>query len=389
VTGLKRVLHLASFALSSTPVVLWKALTFRPDVVITVEPAAMCMPGAWIAARICGAKCWLHVQDFEVDAAFDLGILKQPLLRRIVLAAEAFLMRRFDRVSSISPNMLLKLVQKGVDESRVVAFPNWVDCDVMKPLAGGDGRAQEKDDRPPPLPSHCLHLRARFGIPEDKFIALYAGNIGKKQGLEIVARAAELLGETLHGEVPRRETVATGPGRDDRPVVSPRTHPEDQGEPGDRRRREVHFVICGQGASLESLRRQVQGLANVQLLPPQPIEAFNELMNCADVHLLPQLSGAADLVMPSKLTGMLASGRPVVASADPGTQIADVVRDHGLVTPPGAAADFAAAIESLAGDPQRCAELGRAARQYAVDHLSAGAILRRFAEELEELVASG
>ena len=111
VTGLKRIVHLASFGLSSIPVVLWKAFWFRPDVVMTVEPAAFCMPTTWLAARLCGAKAWLHVQDFEVDAAFELGILKQPLLKKIVLAVEAFLMRRFDRVSSISPNMLLKLVQ--------------------------------------------------------------------------------------------------------------------------------------------------------------------------------------------------------------------------------------------------------------------------------------
>ncbi|MEM6691386.1 MAG: glycosyltransferase, partial [Planctomycetota bacterium] len=134
VTGLKRVIHLASFGLSCIPAVLWKAITFRPDVILTVEPAAMCMPTTWIASRICSAKCWLHVQDFEVDAAFDLGILKQPLLKKVVLALEGFLMRRFDRVSSISPNMMLKAAQKGVDEDRLIAFPNWVDCDLVYPI---------------------------------------------------------------------------------------------------------------------------------------------------------------------------------------------------------------------------------------------------------------
>lgn len=383
VTGMKRIVHLASFGLSSIPVVMWNAVTFRPDVVMTVEPAAMCMPTSWIAARLCGAKAWLHVQDFEVEAAFELGILTQPIAKKLVLAAEAFLMRRFDRVSTISPNMILKLVMKGVDESRVVPFPNWVDCHAMRPLWKGDSgqgteiggqgtgdrgqragngdqeieaggsvdglsetvvpesRVGDADDGPG-------RLRESFGIPADKLVALYAGNIGAKQGLDIIVDAAKLLAK----------------------------------------KPDIHFVICGTGAAFDSVHRAAEGLANVQLMPPQPFERFNELMNCADVHLLPQRSGAADLVMPSKLTGMLATGRAVVACADPGTQIADVVKGHGSVVAAGDTGAFADAIESLATSPGRCQAMGIAARQYALDHLSREAILSRWMVDLQELVGS-
>ena len=96
-SGLKRILHLASFALSSLPVMLRQTF-WRPDVVWVVEPPLFCSPAALLTARLCGAKSWLHVQDFEVDAAFDLGILKAGLLRRWVLAVERWLMRRFDHV---------------------------------------------------------------------------------------------------------------------------------------------------------------------------------------------------------------------------------------------------------------------------------------------------
>ncbi|MDV6032216.1 MAG: glycosyltransferase WbuB [Phycisphaera sp. RhM] len=329
VTGLKRIVHLASFGLSSIPVVLWKALRFRPDVVMTVEPAAFCMPTTWLAARLCGAKVWLHVQDFEVDAAFELGILKQPLLKKIVLAMEAFLMRRFDRVSSISPNMLLKLVQKGVAEERVVALPNWVDCEVMKPIPAGP------------------ELRTKFDIPPDRCVALYAGNIGAKQGLEIVV------------EVARRSAD----------------------------RVDLHFVICGRGAAYESLLESSRGLSNVQFLPPQPMESFNELMNCADIHLLPQRADAADLVMPSKLTGMLATGRPIVACASIGTQIADVVAGHGMVVPPADSDAFCDSIVSLAGDRSLRETLGAAARQYAIKHLGRRSILAQWIRDLKDVCA--
>lgn len=337
VSGLKRVLHLASFGLSSIPVMMWQAIRFRPDVVMTVEPAAFCMPTTWVAARIAGAKCWLHVQDFEVDAAFDLGILQSKWARRLVLAVEAFLMRRFDRVSSISPNMILKLVGKGVDERRVVSLPNWVDGDAVRPLwppmAGGeDGDAAS--------------VRESFGIPPAPAVAMYAGNISVKQGVEIILAAAAL---------------AAGGTSD------------------------LHFVICGDGASAGPVRDAAARMANVTFLPPQPFERLNELLNCADVHLLPQKSGAADLVMPSKLTGMMASGRPTVAGATPGTQIADVVSGRGKVVPPDDASAMHQAIVGLVGDADRCRQMGDAARQFAVEHLGRDSILRRLESDLRAL----
>ena len=90
-SGLKRLLHLASFALSSFPVVLGHTL-WRPDVVIVIEPPLMCSPIAWFTARLSGANAWLHIQDFEVDAAFDLGILPPGPLRRWILVVERWLM---------------------------------------------------------------------------------------------------------------------------------------------------------------------------------------------------------------------------------------------------------------------------------------------------------
>ena len=328
VSGLKRIVHLASFGISSFPAVLWMAIRHRPDVIITVEPAAFCMPTTWLASRLCGAKAWLHVQDFEVDAAFELGILKQPLLKKWVLATEAFFMRRFDRVSSISINMVQRLQNKGVSQERTRLFPNWVDCDSMRPL--------EKPER----------LRAQFGLPEHCCIALYAGNIGAKQGLDLIVEAAKQSAK----------------------------------------KNDVQFVICGDGAARSMLEQQATGLDNLTLLPVQPFSQFNELMNCADIHLLPQKGDAADLVMPSKLTGMLATGRPVVACASPGTQIAAVVEGHGLVVPPGVVDAFAQAICRLAGDQTLRNSLGRQARIYAEEHLSRTAIIDTFFDELKVLI---
>jgi colanic acid biosynthesis glycosyl transferase WcaI len=120
------------------------------------------------------------------------------------------------------------------------------------------------------------------------------------------------------------------------------------------------------------------GLGNLRWLPLQPAERLNDLLNLADIHLLPQRADAADLVMPSKLTGMLASGRPVVATAGQGTQLGRVVSGCGVLTPPGDGAALARAIVDLAADPAQRQALGAAARRYAETNLARDAIMSRF-----------
>lgn len=322
-SGLRRLLHLASFSLSSLPVVLGQVF-WRPDVVIVIEPPLMCAPSAWLAARLSGARAWLHIQDFEVDAAFDMGILPPGRLRRWVLVAERRLMRRFDRVSSISPRMCEKLRGKGLAPERVVLFPNWVDLEQIRPQPD-DGR-----------------LRSELGIPADRFVALYSGNMGEKQGLEVVLEAARL---------------AEGDSR-------------------------LHFALCGDGASRERLQNNYAGLSNVSWHSLQPEERLNELLNLADVHLMPQRADVADLMLPSKLTGMLASGRPVLATAMAGTQVAEIVSRCGLVTRPGDAQALWAALVQLLESPDDCKAFSRAARAYAEEWLGQGAVLSRFEQEL-------
>ena len=117
--GLKRVLHLATFALSSLPVMLWQVF-WRADVVMTVAPFFLCAPAGWLTARLSGASAWLHIQDFEVDVAFQMGLLKGRVLQNLALGIERWMLRRFDVVSSISGRMLDRLRQKGVLERRSV-----------------------------------------------------------------------------------------------------------------------------------------------------------------------------------------------------------------------------------------------------------------------------
>ena len=321
--GLKRLLYLASFMTSSLPVMLWQT-RWHPGVVLVVAPTLFCAPQALLVARWSGGRAWLHVQDFEVDAAFALGDISFPHLRRWALAIERRLLSAFDRVSTISERMVDHLARKEVDSSRCLLFPNWVDTSLIHPLP------------------YASPLRTQLGIPERTIVALYAGNMGQKQGLDLLTDVARRLSH----------------------------------------RSDLRFVFCGAGSYRRTLLADVEHLPNVTLLPLQPSERLNDLLNLADIHLLPQRADAADLVMPSKLTGMLASGRAVLATAHPNTQLASTLQGLGIVVPPGDRDAFASAILDLAADRNLRLMLGREARRYALMHLDSLVILDQFEQSL-------
>jgi len=187
------------------------------------------------------------------------------------------------------------------------------------------------------------HIHPEIG---SKVILLYSGNMGAKQGLERLGPLAESF----------------------------------------RCDERVHFIFCGDGAFRGQLEAAVRDLPNVSLLPLQPLERLNDLLNAADIHLLPQRASAADLVMPSRLSAMLASGRPVIATAHAGTQVASVVEGRGLVVRPEDALELHAAVRTLVDAPQLRCEFGHAAREYAVRHLSKQAVLSQFEQDLGNLV---
>jgi len=326
-SGIKRLIHLVSFAISSIPVLLTQVI-WKPQVVINIAPAFFTASAALLAARLSGAKAFLHIQDFEVDAAFALGLLKMTALQRLVGFLESWIMRRFDRVSTISHRMLENLWKKGVPESRSVLFPNWADTELIYTLQGPGS------------------MRAELGIPSDTVVALYSGNMGQKHGLEILVEVAQKL----------------------------KSHPK------------IRFVLCGEGVACSIAQSMAPDLHNVNYLPLQPVERLNDLLNLADIHLLPQRADAADLVMPSKLTGILASGKPVVATAHLGTEVDRVVRPCGLVVSPGDAVAFADALVWLAEHPEERQEFGRAGRDYAVKNMSKEVILSKFESCLLEFL---
>ncbi len=130
---------------------------------------------------------------------------------------------------------------------------------------------------------------------------------------------------------------------------------------------DIFFILCGNGAVRERLIDQARGLDNVRFLDLQPRERLSELLSTADIHLLPQRAAVADLVLPSKLAAMLASGRPIIAMAEQGTQLAIEVEGCGLVIPADDRSALVAAVVKLAGDEALRIKLGQIGRGTAVN----------------------
>lgn len=331
-TGMRRILHLASFALGALGPALRAALvrrSDRPELVIAIAPALLSVVTAWLAAKLAGARLWVHLQDFEVEAAVATGLLGDTgVAARLALWAEVRILRLADKVSTISPQMCARLVAKGVAADRVIEIRNWSDTRFR-----ADAALEQT-------------LRARWGLL-DAAVCLYSGNIARKQGIEVLVEAARLLAD----------------------------------------RSDIVFVICGEGPNRAAFEALAVGLPNVRLHDLQPAENMGAMLAMASLHLLPQIAGAADLVLPSKLTNMLASGRPVIATTEPGTGLADEVDGCGLITPPGDAATLAGAIVALVDDPQLCAKLGETARLRAAERWDKASIVGRFEQVARALIA--
>jgi len=327
-SGIKRIVHLASFALSSFPVML-KQILWRPDVIVVIEPPLFCAPTAWLIARVSSARCWLHVQDFEVDAAFDLGIIPFSWMKKFVLFIESWLMRRFDKVSTISNSMMQRLQQKGVGNP--VFFPNWADFSKIQ---------YDKQGR--------KEFRTEFCASSEQCLCLYSGNIAVKQGLDILLEVASSLPDYL-------------------------------------------FVICGDGVNKKALQAQagLKELQNIVFIPLQPLEKLSALLSAADIHLVIQKSGAADLVLPSKLTNILAMGGAAVVTAEENTELGQLAQgDYACVyrCDPEQEESLAGAIVRLHQDKKLLNTVQVNAKKYAHEYIASEKVLKTWEKEMLDLL---
>lgn len=323
-TGLKRLLSDFSIFVSTFFALLPLLFKKRYDFIITVAPPFTLGLLGYLYQKVKGAKLIYHVQDLQVDAAKELGMIKSGALLSVLFGVEKFILSKANVVSSISSGMMQKLANKC--DKAITFFPNWVDVNVFYPL-----KDKEK-------------LKVRFGFKVNDKIILYSGAIGEKQGLEMILHAAEELQNQV----------------------------------------DVKFVICGQGPyqqKLLALQKELN-VSNVYFLPLQPFNLFNQFLNMADVHLVIQKANASDLVLPSKLSTILAVGGVSIVMANSNTSLCNLMQtsDMGYVIKPDDQIVLNKAIlQAVTSDN---VAKGQNARMYAENHLFREAILSTFSQQI-------
>lgn len=327
--ALARMWHEMSFVVSASIGYLFGPTA---DCTFVVSPPLPLGIPITLLARLKLSKVVFHAQDLQPDAAIELGLLKKGRFSELLLKIERWTYAFADRVSSIGRAMLGRIQGKGVPARKLLLLKNWANDDVVRPL----GRQTAYRE--------CWAL-------ENRFVVLYSGNLGVKQGLGMLLDCAARL----------------------------------------RNRPEIAFVIVGDGGEKAALlqRAQTESLHNVQFHPLQPLARLGELLATADLAVIPQKPDFGDIVLPSKLANILASGRPVVAAAPASSELALTLRDAGcgLVVQPGDAEALAAAVRQLADDPRECERLATNGRRYMQSSLARESVLALHARALEGLMA--
>lgn len=324
----KRLIHLFDFTIGS----FFNIMKIKnTDVIICIVPFTTSILLGKILSLKLKRKILLlsHIQDFEFDAAFESGLLKQNLLtklfKQLIFSIEHKLLNYSDAVSTISFGMLTKLKAKSTSKS--IYFPNWIDPGNINPNRS---------------------IQKIIGSPRQVFKILYSGNIGAKQDWNTFIKLVK--------------------------------HYKDNSN--------IEFVIIGAGAKLEDLKNEISNLKNTYFAPPVPYPELNNLLCNADLHILLQKNDVKDTVMPSKLLGMMASAVPSLVTGNLDSEVNKVMtKSKGGVFLDSN--DFEGLVDNILqfqNDPILKNKTGAKAREYIISEFSSQNVLNKYYKTILSLI---
>ncbi len=301
-----------------------RALAIRPDVVLAMtDPPIAGMAGAMVA-RLTGRPFVYNIRDLYPDMAIGGDIVRPSCWVERWEKVHRDALRRAARVIVLGDDMRDRILAKGVAPERIA---------VVRDGASLPGTLPAEDD---PI---VQQIRCGFA-----FVALHAGNLGFYGAWDTLLKAAEIVRDEHTG-----------------------------------------LVFIGDGASRAALQTRTLSCANVRFLPFRPVDQLPHVMMAGDVHIVTVRRGLEGVVVPSKLYGILAAGRPVLVVADSMSDAARIVAESGcgVAADPDDPAAVAAAIRKLRDAPEKRVEMGRRARETAEKYARVTE-LQRFMSIVEE-----
>ncbi len=300
----------------------------QSDLIIAVVPFTSTIFLGWLLKKRLKAKLWAHIQDFEFDAAKQTGVSrhKNNILFTLLFKIEKYLLCKTDMASTISKPMLAKLKTKT--KGKTIYFPNWINQEKSR---------QETSIKHPLLKSTA-------------FKVLYSGNIGAKQDWQIFI--------DFLNKIKRYQNV------------------------------EVHIV--GDGAKKEWLLQEIKSFAFVKMHNPVPLNALKSLLSSADLHILFQKDDVLDTVMPSKILGMMMSGRPSLITGHLESEVSRIISESGGgIYLSNNIQQVLEAFEKLYSNNDIRIEMGIKAKEFVSKHYAYDKILSNFEKEIQVLLNTG
>ncbi len=294
-------------------VAFWVSLRLpRADIVVALTDPPIIGLVAWMTSKRMGARFVFLCQDIFPEVATLLEDFRSETVNAILQQVNCFLVKRADRIVALGDTMKGRLVEgKNADPSKVSVIHNWADTEAISPAP--------KDNE----------FSRAHGLA-DKFVVMHSGNIGLSQNLDCLIEAASI-------------------------IVS---------------ERDVVFLIVGDGVRREALQSEVarRELDNVVFLPYQPRESLRDSYATADVFIVSLKPGLAGYIVPSKLYGILAAGRPYVAAVEAKTEVAAITTEYdcGSVITPGDVGGLVHEITRFYRDRELAERLGQNARRAGV-----------------------
>jgi colanic acid biosynthesis glycosyl transferase WcaI len=299
----------------------------KPDVVLCMTDPPIIADVALIVARRFGVPLVVVSQDVFPEIAVELKRLENPAVIEILRRAIGAYLERADRVVAIGETMRQRLEQKGAPPDRLRVIPHWVDSTVLTPQPRDNEWARE----------HGL---------DDRFVVMHSGNVGYAQNLDALVRAATFLRDL------DRLTIA----------------------------------IVGEGSRRAPLMELAELLEaeSVYFLPYQPRVVLPQSLSSADVHVVGLARGLSGYVVPSRLYGIMAVGRPVIVAAEGSSETAQLVEriGSGVVLPPGRPELVAETIRRAHDGELELEEMGRRGREYVTAEADRSVAVRRYRDLL-------
>lgn len=336
VNSIRRILHEASFIASSVLGAMTRSAVRRPDVLVVTTPPLALSLSAILLSRWWKIPFIQHVPDLQPDAAVDLGMLREGRLTRALYRLERMGYRKAALVSTLTEAMREKIISKGIAADKVVLFSDWARPELFQVPAHGGGE----------------EFRRSLGL-ENELLVVHSGNMGVKQGLEVILGAAE----------------------------------RSRGDRG------IRYLLVGDGSVRQQLEQRAKDLKldNLSFVPLLPDNQFLDLLAASDISLVTQQKSVADIVFPSKVITLMSSARAIVASVSPGSEVARVLKeaDAGILTAPEDPGALLEAIVAVRDDPARRSNLGAKGRIFAERFWEKQRTLSVLEAHLLEVAANG